>query len=67
MNYVQRCHDLPMSIVHTDHKHDYFQALEEVRKTNGYDWFYEFMFQEAILFFEKELHLIQNRGAHHFF
>ncbi len=62
MNYVQRCHDVPMSIVHRDYKHDYFQALEEVRKTNCYGSLYQFMFQEATLFFEKELDFILKRG-----
>ncbi|MCY4267370.1 MAG: Fic family protein [Flavobacteriaceae bacterium] len=67
MNYVQRCHGLPMSIVHTDHKYKYFQILEEVRETNRFDSLYEFMFQEATLFFEKELNLIREKGGHYLF
>ncbi|MCY4215545.1 MAG: Fic family protein [Flavobacteriaceae bacterium] len=52
MNYIQRYYEIPMSVVHMEHKQDYFDALYETRKTKDINCLYNFMFDEATLFFK---------------
>ena len=44
MNYLQNCFKLPLSIVQTEDKADYFAALQDTRAQGNMQPFFEFMF-----------------------
>jgi Fic family protein len=44
MNYLQTCFKLPLSIVHTEDKADYYAALQNTRAQGNMQPFFEFMF-----------------------
>jgi Fic family protein len=46
MNYLQAYYKLPLAIVFTEDKIDYFEALEQTRKADDRQFFYTFMFQQ---------------------
>lgn len=51
MNFIQKKYDLPLSIVFSEDKPKYYEALESVKETESYDKFYNFMFEQ----YEKQL------------
>ncbi len=59
MNYIQKYFHWPMSIVHMEHRQDYFHALYETRKTKDIQCLYNFMFDEATLFFQNEIDFLR--------
>ncbi len=62
MNYVQKFHELPMSIVNTNDKEFYFKALEKTNEFKTYEYLYDFMFDQAQKFFQNEIDfLLQKR------
>jgi hypothetical protein len=44
MNFIQAAYNLPLAIVHSDTKTDYYEALVRTREENNIDIFREFMY-----------------------
>lgn len=55
MNYIQRYHDQPMTLVSEDARQTYFDALEETRKNEDIHIFRKFMFNQSYDYFQKEI------------
>ena len=55
MNYVQHYHNLPLSIVYSDDKQEYFAALQETRKTENIEIFRDFMFLQTNKFLTEQI------------
>jgi Fic family protein len=55
MNYVQQYHKLPLSIVYAEDKQDYFDALQNTRKSEDIGEFRNFMFAQTNQFLLKQI------------
>jgi Fic family protein len=55
MNYIQKCFDLPLSIIYKEDKLAYIQALDETRKQENIEIFRTFMFGQLDKFLSQEL------------
>src|ERR1700733_10987278 len=55
MNYIQSYHVLPLAIVFKEDKADYYVALQETRKQEDMQIFYEFMFGQYQKHLEQEI------------
>lgn len=55
MNYIQAYHGLPMAIVFKEDKADYYVALQETRKQEDIQIFFEFMFGQYRKHLEQEI------------
>src|SRR3984885_7603036 len=55
MNYIQAYHGLPLAIVFKEDKADYYVALQETRKQEDMQIFYEFMFGQYQKHLEQEI------------
>ncbi|MDX1903950.1 MAG: Fic family protein [Thermonemataceae bacterium] len=55
MNYIQAYFGLPLSVVFKKDRIHYIDALEEARKKEDINFFYDFMFNQYILFLKKEI------------
>jgi hypothetical protein len=55
MNYIQKCFDLPLSIIYKEDKLAYIQALDETRKHENIEIFRTFMFDQLDKFLSQEL------------
>jgi Fic family protein len=55
MNYIQAYHKLPLAIVFKEDKADYYVALQETRKQENMQIFYEFMFGQYQKHLEQEI------------
>lgn len=55
MNYIQAYHGLPLAVVFTEDKADYYVALQETRKQEDMQIFYAFMFGQYRKHIEQEI------------
>ncbi|MCY4298589.1 MAG: Fic family protein [Flavobacteriaceae bacterium] len=55
MSFVQKFYELPMSIVNSNDKEFYFRALEKTNEVKTYEYLYDFMFEQASVFFQQEI------------
>ena len=55
MNYVQRYHDEPLSLIFKEDKTDYLFSLNRSRKEKKLSYFYDFMFDQARKYWSKEM------------
>lgn len=55
MNYIQKCFDLPLSIIYKEDKLAYSQALDETRNQENIEIFRTFMFGQLDKFLSQEL------------
>jgi len=55
MNYIQAYHGLPLAIVFKEDKADYYVALQETRKQEDMQVFYDFMFGQYRKHLEQEI------------
>lgn len=55
MNYIQAYHGLPLAIVFKEDKADYYVALQETRKQEDMQAFYNFMFAQYRKHLEQEI------------
>lgn len=55
MNFIQSYHSLPLSIVFSEDKKDYFEALKKTRETEDINIFREFMSSQYFKYLSSEL------------
>lgn len=55
MNYIQRWYNLPLSLVFAEDKAMYYEALNSVKNTESFDFYYEFMFSQYYKFLKQEI------------
>lgn len=55
MNYIQAYYGLPLAIVFKEDKADYYVALQETRKQEDMQIFYDFMFAQYRKHLEQEI------------
>ena len=55
MNYVQRYHGEPLSLIFKENKSDYLISLNRSRNKNDLSYFYQFMFHQAQKYWLKEM------------
>jgi len=55
MNYLQKIHNLPLSIVYKEDKIDYFTALQDTREQNDIKIFKNFMFSQFEKYLKEEI------------
>ncbi|MEM1324890.1 MAG: Fic family protein [Bacteroidota bacterium] len=55
MNYLQAYYNLPLAIVFTEDKADYFDTLEQTRKEENRQFFYDFMLQQYTKHLQTEI------------
>lgn len=55
MNFIQRYHGQPLTIVYTEDKADYINALNKARKEEDLNFFREFMCSQHIKHLEWEI------------
>ena len=61
MNYIQHYFNLPLSIVFKEDKAEYFEALEQSRKSEDLSHFISFMFDQYHSFLTQEVEKYKNR------
>ena len=55
MNYVQRYHGEPLSLIFKEDKSDYLVSLNRSRSNNDLSYLYRFMFDQAQKYWLKEM------------
>lgn len=55
MNFIQAYHNKPLSIVYTEDKKEYIEALQKARETENIDVFREFMCGQYVKYLSEEL------------
>ncbi|MBW8200188.1 Fic family protein [Flagellimonas abyssi] len=58
MNYVQLFHDHPMTVVFPEDRRQYFDALENTRRSEDISIFRNFMLNQAKKYFEREIGIL---------
>ncbi len=59
MNYLQAYFGLPLGIIFSEDKSDYFEALEATRTAENFNIFYRFMLEQYKKFLLQEIHTYQ--------
>ena len=61
MNYVQQYHNVPLSIIYSEDKQEYYRALEKTRENEDIEIFYEFMFSQTEKYLKGQIKILENR------
>ena len=61
MNYIQAFYDLPLTLIYTENRLEYFNALEKTKEEENPTIFRQFMQQQLVKFFENELKLLTSK------
>ncbi|MCD4793971.1 MAG: Fic family protein [Bacteroidales bacterium] len=61
MNYVQHYHKLPLSVIYNQDKINYYSALENTRKKEDINIFYDFMFEQTKKHLKAQINILKNK------